>query len=272
MATNQQCSFCGKGFSGYSAMAQFCSPSCYNAFRVERAAKIRATTKVCKVCGVEFGPREGRSLSEFATRQYCDKECAGKRHRNTIEDLLKKIVINHRTGCHIWVGTTTHNGYGTARLDNRWVMVHRAIWEHHNGPIPGGLQIDHTCMVRNCCNVDHLRVVTNRVNILASNNACAVHLRKPFCPTCGGEYTIRPNGQRYCKPCHLRWNAPYLRRYRAKKRKAEGFVDKRFSSACRVCGGPYSIWPNGKKYCQPCHKRRCRETYLKYLAKKENES
>jgi uncharacterized Zn ribbon protein len=115
--------------------------------------------------------------------------------------------------------------------------------------------------------VDHLRMVTTHVNMLNSDSAGAVNLRKPFCPTCGAVYTTRPNGTRYCASCHLRQSTANARKYRAKKRQAEGFVDKRRSSACRVCGGEYSYWPNGNKYCPPCHKRRNHEAYLRYLAK-----
>ena len=263
------CIACGKTFFGYTAASKFCSPLCYSNYRCKRAAEIRARTKTCEICGTEFGPSEGRALSEFATRRFCSRECQGQKHRNTIDKLLKKIVVNQQTGCHIWVGTVTVNGYAQARLDNRWKYVHRAVWEHYKGPIPEGLQIDHICKIRNCCNVDHLRLVTPRVNTLLSDSITAIHIRKPHCPTCGGEYTIRPNGHRYCGACHSRHNAANARRYRAQKRKAEGFVDKRLSSACRVCGGPYSVWPTGHKYCPPCHKRRQRETYLKYLANRK---
>lgn len=287
---------CGQEFYGYTPASKFCSPLCYSNFRHQQAAELNKQTKICERCGKEFGPRSQgenrwRSPKEFAARRFCSRECSGHLRRNTIDDLLKKIVVNKQTGCHIWVGATIHNGYGQAKLDNRWVMVHRAVWEHYKGPIPEGLQIDHTCMVRNCCNVEHLRMVTSQINNAASNNACAVHLRKPYCPTCGGEYTVRPNGSRYCKPCWLRWQTEYQRKYRARKWKEEEYCQKQAAYrrkyrvrkreeagvtdktliACPVCGGPYSLRKNGAKYCPPCHKKRQRESYLRYVAKKKQE-
>ena len=297
------CIQCGQGFYGYTEASKFCSPFCYDNYRHERTKEFKARTKICEICGIEFGPN-ARSKADFEKRRFCGKVCAGKQHRNTIDNVLKKIVVNQKTGCHIWVGTTMHNGYGQVRLDNRWTSPHRAVWEHFKGPIPEGLQIDHKCKVRNCCNVDHLQVVTNRMNMLNSDNMGAVNLRKPFCPTCGGEYTVKKDGYRYCKPCFNRRSAEYLR----KKRK-QGITYERttthcpkcgepwhvtpkgqkYCQACRtrnrrvkrelnsqpvclICGGAYSVWPNGRKYCPPCNKRRQHETAMRYKAKQKLDS
>src|SRR5215831_14708172 len=221
----QRCMSCGQEFYGYTVASKFCSPLCYSNFRHKQVAEWKEETKTCERCGKEFGPR-GRSRADFAKRRFCGHECSGQQHRNTIDDVFKKLIVNQKTGCHVWVGTILSNGYGQVRLNNHWAMVHRVVWEHYKGPIPEGLQIDHTCKVRNCANVEHLRMVTSRVNNAASDNACAVHLRKPNCPTCGGEYTIRPNGSRYCKPCWLRWQSEYQRKYRAQKWKEEEYCNK----------------------------------------------
>lgn len=42
--------------------------------------------------------------------------------------------------------------------------AHRVAWELHNGEIPEGLQLDHTCHVRTCVNPEHLRLVTQKQN------------------------------------------------------------------------------------------------------------
>ena len=128
----------------------------------------------------------------------------------------------------MWIGTKNWNGYGQVRLDNQWVMAHRAVWEHFRGPIPEDMQVDHMCGVRLCCNVDHLRVVTPRENCLAntSNSMGAQNSRKTECPICGGPFTVKPNGHRYCKACWLRRSLAYQRKYRAQKWTEEEYCRK----------------------------------------------
>jgi hypothetical protein len=168
-----------------------------------------------------FGPK-GRKQCEFAKRQYCSDRCWADAQQNTIENLLRKVRISPETPCHIWTGNKK-GYYGTARLAGRSVMVHRAVWEHYRGAIPPDLQIDHTCGVKLCCNVDHLRLVTARENSLAatSNNMAARNYRRVKCPLCGGPYSAFPNGIRYCKPCRHRQQMKYQREYRAAKRKEQ---------------------------------------------------
>jgi hypothetical protein len=44
------------------------------------------------------------------------------------------------------------------------VPAHVAAWEAANGPVPKGHEIDHTCYVRMCVNLDHLECVTRTEN------------------------------------------------------------------------------------------------------------
>ena len=80
-----------------------------------------------------------------------------------IERILGRIGISD-TGCWIWQGAKTAQGYGALNIDGKIRLVHRLTSEHYNGPVPEGLQIDHLCMVRSCCNPDHLEAVTSAEN------------------------------------------------------------------------------------------------------------
>lgn len=224
----------------------------YDQLRAERRAAFLASEKACERCGQLFRPVEGRWPSEFAKKRFCSRECRGLAHRNTIERLLEQIEVNPQTGCHIWTGMKVRTGYGLTRLDNRWVVPHRAVWEHYKGPIPEGLQIDHMCGAKLCCNVFHLRVVTAQENSLAptSSNMAARNARKTKCPNCAGEYSFWPNGHRYCKPCLRRNQSAYLR-----KKRAEGVVYERTSTHCPKCGELWHVTPKGQKYCQACRSR-----------------
>lgn len=40
------------------------------------------------------------------------------------------------------------------------------MFEYYHGVINSGLEIDHKCKVRNCCNPDHLEQVTHKENCI----------------------------------------------------------------------------------------------------------
>ena len=66
--------------------------------------------------------------------------------------------------CWLWIGSTP-NGYGKFRNEiGKVVAAHRWAYEHYVGPIPEGMEVDHTCWVTNCVNPDHLRPVTAKQN------------------------------------------------------------------------------------------------------------
>jgi len=106
--------------------------------------------------------------------------------------------------CWLWTGSTTHDGYGHLRDGRRVVLAHRWLYEHLVGTIPDGMQLDHLCRVRRCCNPDHLDVVTSRENTLRGQGIAAEHARKTHCPH-GHQYDLTNTwiyrGSRYCRAC-----------------------------------------------------------------------
>ena len=76
------------------------------------------------------------------------------------------FVSKLETGCWRWFGNTANNGYGRfcAKGDRRY-LAHRWSYEHFKGPIPDGMEIDHTCGKRDCVNPDHLEAVTHYENL-----------------------------------------------------------------------------------------------------------
>ncbi len=59
-------------------------------------------------------------------------------------------------------------------------MVHRVTYETFVGPIPEGLEIDHLCRNRLCCNPVHLEAVTRKENV-RRGLACALKPKKTHC-------------------------------------------------------------------------------------------
>lgn len=128
--------------------------------------------------------------------------------------------------CHLFRGSQTWNGYGRAAGNSLRILVHRYVWERDVGPIPEGMEIDHQCRNRLCCNPGHLRVVTHKVN--ATENSLSVGAKnkvKTHCPA-GHPYDekntrISRKGGRVCRACHKQQNhESYHRVTKRKKVKA----------------------------------------------------
>lgn len=124
-------------------------------------------------------------------------------------------------GCLLWTGRTGRGGYGRMELDDgTTIAAHRFVWQYVMGQtIPDGMQVDHKChgdavaagtcagagdegcRHRNCCNPQHLELVTAAENTLRQDHA---ERRKTHCPA-GHEYsddnTFIRSGKRVCKTC-----------------------------------------------------------------------
>ena len=81
-----------------------------------------------------------------------------------LERLLKKIVIDHVTGCWEFQGGRNNIGYGMIRDGKKMRTTHRVSYEEHNSKIPNGLLVLHSCDNPICCNPKHLSVGTHQQN------------------------------------------------------------------------------------------------------------
>ena len=70
------------------------------------------------------------------------------------------------TGCWLWEGAVSSDGYGSISVSGKSAWAHRVSYTVFRGEIPTGLTIDHICRVRCCVNPAHLRVLTMRENTL----------------------------------------------------------------------------------------------------------
>lgn len=128
------------------------------------------------------------------------------------------------SGCILWAKITDNKGYGRLRiyLDGKAVFfpAHRAAWILAHGPIADGLVIDHLCRTRHCVNLEHLELVTHRVNALRGVSFSAVNSIKTHCPKGhpleGGNLIIRrkPSYERICRICRNRYFAGLMARKR----------------------------------------------------------
>ena len=80
-----------------------------------------------------------------------------------------KVEPEPNSGCWIWIGARTGEGYGmlgVGRRDQGNVGAHRFSYELLRGPIPPGLEPDHLCRMRWCVNAWHMQPVTRQENTL----------------------------------------------------------------------------------------------------------
>jgi hypothetical protein len=137
-----------------------------------------------------------------------------KRERDPFKRWIKFVMKEDRpNGCWLWNGTVhPRTGYGQFRFDGRLDSPHCFAYRAYRGPIPEGMEIDHTCHVasecqkgkdcphRRCVNPKHLRLVVHPENMIG--------LRKKQCkdghPLSGDNLYTSPNGKRHCRACMRR--------------------------------------------------------------------
>lgn len=114
--------------------------------------------------------------------------------------IWKKISVE-ATGDWMWRGGKTRDGYGYVSINGKVSKsLHRYFYEVGKGPILSGLEIDHLCSRRACCNPEHLEAVTHAQN-MARGLGGAVNAAKTHCLR-GHEFdSVSRRGQRLCSIC-----------------------------------------------------------------------
>jgi len=132
----------------------------------------------------------------------------------TLEPPFARIVMGPG-GCWICTYTPSTGGYCQVSEGGQLRQVHSVVYEHYKGPVPAGLELDHLCRVRRCCNPAHLEPVTHLENIrrgrlaeVQRERVTALnrvrHLDKVVC--INGHPYVPENigihhGYRYCRTC-----------------------------------------------------------------------
>lgn len=115
--------------------------------------------------------------------------------------------INKSETCWLWISGINRSGYGFASWQGKRILTHRLMYELLVGPVPEGLQIDHLCRNRACCNPAHLEVVTLRENVRRRGGGQSrIDREKTHCPKShpyDEKNTYKDKrGRRYCRSCH----------------------------------------------------------------------
>jgi hypothetical protein len=120
-----------------------------------------------------------------------------------------KISPCPMSGCWLWTSSKHRLGYGDVWFERKRNYAHRVMYRLLVGEIPQGLELDHKCKTRICCNPDHLEAVTHTENMRRSRG-WTHQAEKTHCPR-GHSYdetakiiTRKRNGHTYrsCRICH----------------------------------------------------------------------
>jgi hypothetical protein len=128
--------------------------------------------------------------------------------RPSLRERFDAKYVNADSGCWLWMGTISTEGYGLIHADGRLTLAHRLSYEFHVGPIPEGLALHHVCVVSHCVNPEHLQPVTRAEHENAH--------RKLICKR-GHRRRQKPCGTWYCPECARQWT----RRWRDDRRQSD---------------------------------------------------
>lgn len=153
--------------------------------------------------------------------------------RLTLRVRILAAVEMAESGCWIWKRAIQTNGYGSINsgVRGRSMLAHRAAYIEWIGPIPDGMQLDHTCHTadttclggreckhRRCVNPGHLELVTQAENHERGLSPAAVNGRRTVCvnghPLTPENTRVRRDGRRNCRTCQRAINADYRSRHR----------------------------------------------------------
>jgi hypothetical protein len=150
----------------------------------------------------------------------------------TVERWLARVRKEPNGGCWLWPGSLDSKGYAHTgySIDGKTydARLHQLFYTRFAGPVGEGLELDHLCRVRACCNPDHLEAVSHQENTrrgeaggLRNRGPVWENSQKSHCknghPFDEANTYRTKNGNRRCRACN---------REEKRERKAKLFAKK----------------------------------------------
>lgn len=134
-----------------------------------RAGRIERVVRTVAPCAIDGCEKSSRR------KGWCHTHYMRWREHGHVEDTrrvpivgespeaLFELLVERTESCWNWTGALA-KGYGRINCAGDKWLAHRWSYEHHVGPIPEGLDIDHLCENTRCVNPEHLEPVTGAEN------------------------------------------------------------------------------------------------------------
>lgn len=123
------------------------------------------------------------------------------------ERVHNKVRIFEETGCHLWTGALTPQGYGSIQVKKITHLIHRIAYVLANGRLHEGDHVHHTCGNRSCCNPDHLQALSPKDHGTLHHKK--IDIPEPFECKHGhqGKYKKNAQGRWACVQCQSQRDA-----------------------------------------------------------------
>jgi hypothetical protein len=138
--------------------------------------------------------------------------------------VMDRVRVDPESGCWVWLGggngciAKDGRDYGIVKMNGKETTLHKLFSEMVFGPVPEGLELDHTCRNRRCFCPGHVERVTHQENVRRGDSIMARRAKQTHCknghPLSGDNLFIDKRGNRTCLICR----AAYARDFRAKKK------------------------------------------------------
>lgn len=144
-----------------------CSGAAANSPERDRLVEgVDMDNRTCTIegCTAPYHARGWCSRHYSTWRRTGDASTAVTRHFRTPAEAFDART-ERVSGCLLWCGSKSREGYGFITVNGRLEMAHRYAWVVEYGPIPSGHEVDHVCGNRACCDARHLRLATRHENM-----------------------------------------------------------------------------------------------------------
>lgn len=124
-----------------------------------------------------------------------------------IDRFMRHTRVDPDSGCLVWIGYLTKNGYGRFGCEGVMYMAHRWLFQRANfipSTTESDLVLDHLCRNRACVRPTHLELVTRLENTRRSPLSAKGVFRRTHCPQghpYDAENTYWHRGHRHCRTC-----------------------------------------------------------------------
>ena len=114
-------------------------------------------------------------------------------------EVISRVCNDTSEECWLWAGALTSAGYGSLKIENNVIAVHRLSYTiYYEESIEPDLKIHHKCFNKSCYNPRHLQKTTHQENLSLSPHWRST---KTTCPQ-GHDYDyISKSGARRCRQC-----------------------------------------------------------------------